>query len=616
MKNFYILLFLILSFTGYSQIYNNGNLSVINQTPNQQRDRNNCATFVSAFSMVEKTNSFQGDSVIVYDSNNGALLGVYVNQSGTSPFSFPLNNTFYSTQIVDSALVYDSICSCFLSWAYNNYISPYKVISGIDTVRVDWSAPIYIQVYDPCEYTVISGNLFEDINMDCHRDSNEHNLLNTEGLNLSLSYSTGGDIVQKVSSNWDGTYSVKIQKTWLENGKLTVNPMISMAYISGVCTDSLVFDSIPPAQNDFGFTCTNNNDVLTEILDFSVSPGRKTALNIRVANAGCDPVSGLFKLVLDHRTHYVPTGSFILPDSISGDTLFWHYTNLKNYSAPYPYWNMMQCRVVIETDTTVQLNDTLCFTLNAPPLPGDPDTVNNIYHACRKAVASFDPNYVKVTPQGLGAEGYIETSVTTLDYAIHFQNTGSAVAYNISVVDTLDSNLIAHTLHILGASHNCEPVWLAPNIIKFIFKNIMLPDSSSNLMGSQGIVSFKIGLKNSMPQGTEIKNRAAIYFDYNAPVITNTVVNTLYSPLSIENIGSLKEMNIYPNPADINFTVINSSGSNSYYALYNLLGDKIKSGTLLPGSNYVYTGDISAGVYVLQYADKNEMMRDCIVIRH
>ena len=55
--------------------------------------------------------------------------------------------------------------------------------------------------------------------------------------------------------------------------------------------------------------------------------------------------------------------------------------------------------------------------------------------------------------------------------------------------------------------------------------------------------------KQGLPDGTVISNEAAIYFDFNAPVITNTVINTLQSVIaSVNNIDPNNNLNAYPVP--------------------------------------------------------------------
>jgi hypothetical protein len=62
----------------------------------------------------------------------------------------------------------------------------------------------------------------------------------------------------------------------------------------------------------------------------------------------------------------------------------------------------------------------------------------------------------------------------------------------------------------------------------------MLPDSSVDPVGSKGYFVYSISPIPGSAEGTVIENTAGIYFDFNAPVITNTVSNTLNNgPLAI-----------------------------------------------------------------------------------
>jgi hypothetical protein len=97
-------------------------------------------------------------------------------------------------------------------------------------------------------------------------------------------------------------------------------------------------------------------------------------------------------------------------------------------------------------------------------------------------------------------------------------------------------------------------------VLKFTFDPILLPDSGVNQEGSNGFIKYLILMKENRPLGTRIENRAAIYFDYNDPVITNTAFLTIHLPDTNLNSGLTaieKELsgfgsafNLYPNPTD------------------------------------------------------------------
>lgn len=132
---------------------------------------------------------------------------------------------------------------------------------------------------------------------------------------------------------------------------------------------------------------------------------------------------------------------------------------------------------------------------------------------------AFDPNDKQATPQlsrlQLASGQYI-------DYSIRFQNTGTDTAFNVVISDTLSNDLLANDLQVISASHTCKTT-VKDNIIYFEFLDILLPDSNVNEPKSHGFISFRIKANPVIPENTTIPNKAAIYFDYNVPVITNTV---------------------------------------------------------------------------------------------
>lgn len=78
-----------------------------------------------------------------------------------------------------------------------------------------------------------------------------------------------------------------------------------------------------------------------------------------------------------------------------------------------------------------------------------------------------------------------------------------------------------------------------------------------------------------MPVGSIISNKAYIYFDYNEPVITNTVADTIYEPNSIFSFRTTTDVIVkaYPNPF-CNATQIEVEGLNKKFDfdLYDVSG--------------------------------------------
>jgi len=105
---------------------------------------------------------------------------------------------------------------------------------------------------------------------------------------------------------------------------------------------------------------------------------------------------------------------------------------------------------------------------------------------CRQNIGSYDPNDKQGFPIGYGASHYILPG-TDLEYLIRFQNTGTDTAFTVVVRDTLSNWLNPESIEMGAASH--ENTWrlTGPGIIEWRFENILLPDSSTNLAGSNGL---------------------------------------------------------------------------------------------------------------------------------
>lgn len=179
---------------------------------------------------------------------------------------------------------------------------------------------------------------------------------------------------------------------------------------------------------------------------------------------------------------------------------------------------------------------------------------------CLPAVNSYDPNDKTGFPMGVKAERYIEQN-TELEYFIRFQNTGTAEAINIEIRDTLQTSFLDIASVRPGpSSHPYSFDLQGNNVVVFKFLDINLPDSSANEAASHGFVKFRVQQQKDVPIGTKINNQAAIFFDINAPVITNRTLHTIgHDFLVLKSFSSETpgiELKIQPNPAHTSTTLI------------------------------------------------------------
>lgn len=191
------------------------------------------------------------------------------------------------------------------------------------------------------------------------------------------------------------------------------------------------------------------------------------------------------------------------------------------------------------------------------------------YNYTPEVICSYDPNDKLVMPSDLSGKNVIQQE-EKLTYTIRFQNEGNAEAIDIYIQDTIDSNLDLSTFRVVDSSF---PVLTSVynNAIQFDFENIWLPPKSLNEVESQGYVSYSIVPYPNLTPGEAIENEAFIYFDFNAPIRTNTTVNTLFDPTTVEDITKKEAVIIQPNPAN-DFILINTKSNIELIEIHTLNG--------------------------------------------
>jgi len=206
---------------------------------------------------------------------------------------------------------------------------------------------------------------------------------------------------------------------------------------------------------------------------------------------------------------------------------------------------------------------------------------------CRVATGSYDPNDKQVKPEGLSQYKYIDSTVV-LEYLIQFQNTGTDTAFTVVIRDTLSTTLDITTIRPGASSHPYTLEILGSDVLQWTFDNILLPDSNIDEPASHGFVKFKINQQSGNTKGTIIENNAGIIFDFNVPVITNTVFNTIGNIDSVVIIPGLPKIydneisvKVYPNPFNLT-TTIEIRGididkdSRLTFELYNIIGEQVR----------------------------------------
>jgi len=352
----------------------------------------------------------------------------------------------------------------------------------------------------------LSGTIFNDANGDGDQDGNEDGLPGWMVIvnpgNLAAYSNQNGEFIFYMDE--PGTYTVS--EVLIPDWEQT-SPSPSGSYTVGLTEGEII------SNLDFG------NRVLYDYQDLSISvsgtrarPGFNKVLGIVYFNKGTIITGAVVSLLLPPEVIHTMSsdGGIYEP----GDHKVTWYVGTLNPG--FSGW--LTTEVIVPV--SVPLGTILTSTAQIDPIPGDFNPADNISIETQVVCGSFDPNEKHVTPDG-------QIRITeNLAYKIDFQNVGTDTAFNIVVRDSLDLNLDVTTLALGASSHPYDFSFEGREMI-WTFTNINLPDSIINEPGSHGFITYAVLPVSTILEGSIIENRAAIYFDFNPPVITNTVINII-----------------------------------------------------------------------------------------
>ncbi len=211
---------------------------------------------------------------------------------------------------------------------------------------------------------------------------------------------------------------------------------------------------------------------------------------------------------------------------------------------------------------------------------------------------AYDPNDKLVNPSRPDSLALIDNPLV---YTLRFQNTGNDYALNIVVTDTLSEHLDISTFRVINTSHPDHLTVVQnmdnPRIVDFKFDNIFLPDSTTNLAGSNGHIMFTIKPNEEVTEETVINNTGFIYFDFNPAIITNTTGSTLVEEFPIVSISeeiNSNDIKVFPNPT---YGQISFNKKVSEILVYNIHGALIRT---FQNTAKIDISRESAGTYLLE----------------
>lgn len=443
--------------------------------------------------------------------------------------------------------------------------------------------------------STVSGTLFLDLNSNGLLDGGE----------TGLPYQMVQVGTYTAYTDANGNYSISVPIgtyviTYTPSGFYSSGTVTSTSVVANVTQNGQIYDNnnvglyMTPGQVDLGITISPST---------TVTPGFGAWYSINVCNYGTTPTTATVMMQYDA----VLTPNYQNPAANNVNTtnhlMTWNVPSI-NPGSCYYIW------VTFNANTGIILGSNTSEFVSVSPITGIDNNNNNNTDTIHQIVTgSWDPNNKLVDYTNTNDPNFQMVSSTTSDqeirYTINFQNTGNAPAHNVVVVDEMSSNLAVSSYEFVGASHNCV-VLRNGNTTTYKFMNIMLPDSTNNEPASHGYVSYKLNALSSLNIGDQILDYANIYFDFNAPVLTEDALVTIVGPTATASILTSNLSNIYPNPAKdfVNVTVQAKADGQVNIAVIDATGKVCiqQQRTLKAGYNKLLlnTAELNQGIYFVQ----------------
>jgi hypothetical protein len=434
----------------------------------------------------------------------------------------------------------------------------------------------------------ISGNVFRDLDGNCSRDGADAGTANR------IITINPGPYYTATNANGDynlyvppGTYTVALTPRPYWNQICPAAP--------GTRTVTLTSAHSGSAGNDFATQPVPNvRDMRMSLTQSRIRPGVKATYAITYSNVGTIAASGTIRLTLDPLMSF--ESSDPAPTRVNGNVIEWDYASIDPDASS-------TIHVTCMASITARLGLDICadaeFVEEAggAGIPVDANIADDADRSCVDVVNSIDPNDLNVAPAGLEGTGEITAKDSILTYTVRFQNTGTAPAITIAVIDSLPSGVDPATIELGASSHPFTFSLAGEGIAKWLFSNVMLPDSGSDEPKSHGFFKYSVHLKPGMPVGTRISNRADIYFDFNNAVPTNTVISIISGASSVPADAAMTDVALYPNPTSGRLEVRCGAASEAIVKITDALGRELLLARTSSGAASLDLSSLPAGIY-------------------
>ena len=331
----------------------------------------------------------------------------------------------------------------------------------------------------------------------------------------------------------------------------------------------------------------NINDLRVMIYPASdARPGFSARYFIVFRNLGTTTLSGTVDFQFDNSKMEFDVANQT-PIAQTANSLTFEFFDLPPFGSD---WVRMDFNIF--PPPTTDIDDILVFESNIFPVAGDANPDDNSTVLEQLVIGSYDPNDIQVVE---GEEIFENEVDNYLHYLIRFQNTGTASAINVRVTNPIEENLDWTTLEVEALSHDGEVEITDGRQVDFIFDDIDLPPQSETESGSQGFIAYRIKPASNVGLGDSMSNDANIYFDFNPPILTNTVTTTVVDNLQTAS-AEINSINLLPNPAN-DKVIISSMEQIVKLTVYNYLGQELMLIEDAAGIDRFSVVELSEGMY-------------------
>ncbi len=523
----------------------------------------------------------------------------------TCPFdnSTPSSNTFYP---------FGNITDCSYSSSYTENLhipnaqagQYYKLLitnfngaSGyIKLIQTNYDAPGSGRTACADKLQLVA---FVDLNADGIKDANEFNFpygtfdyqVNDAAEVTHINTPTGRyDLFDSNPANsYDISYQVYPEFTNHYGCTTTVNNL-NIGVDQGV---EVVYFPVVPVNGAFYDPMISISSVNPPV------PGMTHHLRIAYKNDGNTLVSGTVAFTKDPLLTISSVSEATITNTANGFT--YNFTDLAPFQTKF-----IDVYLSVPVIPNINIWDFVTNSVQLTTAAADVNLNNNAQTLTEAVVASYDPNDKMEVHGGQILISDFDNS-DYLQYTIRFQNTGTANAINVRIVDILSELLDEQSVRMVSATHNYT-LQRINNQLVWSFNNIQLKPKIQNEELSQGQLVFLIKPRPGYQVNTTISNVASIFFDTNPPIVTEEAKTTFVNALANQQFTD-ENWSIYPNPANdlIQIELSKTTDLIKEIELTDLLGKTVlRKINLKDQQQTLDISNLSQGVYMVSITTQND----------